>query len=37
MTNLRACLALCRADLARARGDLQREAAFARAALADDG
>src|SRR4029453_7171333 len=34
MTNLRACLALCRADLARARGDLQREAAFARAALA---
>ncbi len=37
MTNLRACLALCRADLARARGDLQREAAFARAALADTG
>ena len=37
MTNLRACLALCRADLARARGDLQREAAFARAALAETG
>jgi len=37
MTNLRACLALCRADLARARGDLQREAAFARAALAGTG
>ena len=37
MTNLRACLALCRADLARARGDLQREAAFACAALAGTG
>jgi LuxR family transcriptional regulator, maltose regulon positive regulatory protein len=33
MTNLRACLALCRADLARAHGDLRREAAFARTAL----
>jgi LuxR family maltose regulon positive regulatory protein len=37
MTNLRACLALCRADLARAGGDLQREATFASAALAEAG
>jgi len=34
MTNLRACVALCRADLARARGDPAREVAFASAALA---
>ena len=34
MTNLRACVALCRADLARARGDPAREVGFASAALA---
>ncbi|MBV9921643.1 MAG: hypothetical protein JOY78_12425, partial [Pseudonocardia sp.] len=37
MTNLRACLALCRADLARARGDLRREETFAGKALAEAG
>ncbi len=34
MTNLGACVALCRADLARVRGDPAREVAFASAALA---
>ena len=37
MTNLGACVALCRADLARARGDPAREVAFASAALAQSG
>ncbi len=37
MTNLGACVALCRADLARARGDPAREVAFANAALAQVG
>ena len=37
MTNVRACVALCRADLARAHGDPEREVAFARAALAQAG
>jgi LuxR family maltose regulon positive regulatory protein len=34
LTNIAACTALCRADLARARGDPGREVAFTRAALA---
>ena len=37
MTNVGACVALCRADLARARGDAAREVAFATAALAQAG